>query len=793
MEQLLLQNTEALMLAAGAASVALLVLFCLFVFALLPRRAQNDGDATLLASLQHTAFYYKDVSQPEAITSPALTTLLGLSARVSTVEQIASALEEVSAAKLTSALQELKDGKNNIALSLLTKTGGAISAHITAMNGNDGEMRTMMLSFHSFAPLPAPAVENNISVPPVPENSASAILDNAPYPIWRRDADLRIRFVNAEYLKIINKPFGYVSGEKGVEELTARAKDLAQKAMSTTAPQSEKHHVIVNGERRLHLLTEVPLPNGEGTAGFAFDITAQGELEKDLQTHMQAQSNLLESSRNAAAIYGTDKRLKFYNNAFLSLWKLDEKDLKNEPTYGEVLEQLRQRRLLPEQVDFKAFRTNQMEKFTNLREAQEEIMYLPNGMVVREIAIPYSLGGLLFSYEDLTERITLEQKHNTLIAVKRATIDNLYEGICVFGEDGRLQLHNPSYAAMWQLDPEVLAGMPHMSDILEKTKRLYEYNKDWDSFKQKMVSHIVARTPHTQNLERTDGLVLAWNCVPLPDGGKLLTYQDMTDSTLVERSLRAEKEALKEADNLKSNFLNNVSYELRSPLTSIKGFSEVLLKGYFGDLNDKQKDYIDGIHNSSVQLAALINDILDIATIDAGYMTLDVKEFDLPMAVDSILPYLKARAEENGLKFNFDCQKNIGKVMGDEKRIKQVISNLLNNAIRFTNKDDSVSLTISEQKDDIVIAVSDTGRGIPPMEQKNIFEKFYKATQGTRDGKYTGNALALPVVKSFIELHGGTIEMQSEEGKGTTITCRLKRRNRDLLNPSREKQKTETV
>jgi signal transduction histidine kinase len=629
------------------------------------------------------------------------------------------------------------------------------------------------------APLPTPGLT---------PGALMRMLEASPCPLWQRDGELKIRFCNPAYLAIIKKTFAEVEASpSGADELTQRAKELAQKVMEEKITLSAKQHVIVDGERKLFHFSESPLPEGKGTVGFAWDITTQENLEKDLSTYMEAQSNLLESSRNAAAIYGTDKRLKFFNQSFVTLWQLDDKWLRTEPTFSEILEQLRQERMLPEQADFKGYKNTQIEKFTSLRETQEEIMYLPNGMVIREVAIPYALGGLLFSYENLTERITLERKYNTLIAVKRATIDNLYEGICVFGEDGKLQLYNPAYAQMWHLEPETLAGLPHMTDILEKTKLLYDSGGNWEDFKQKMIGHIVARVPYTSRIERTDGMVIDWTAVPLPDGGKLLTYQDVTDSTLVERSLRAEREALKEADTLKSNFLNNVSYELRSPLTSIKGFSEVLLKGYFGDLNDKQKDYIDGIHNSSVQLTALINDILDIATIDAGYMTLDVKEFDLCASVQSIMPFLKARAEENGLKLDFECPEQ-GKMLGDEKRIKQVVSNLINNAIRNSEKEDNIRLLIEIKGEDITIQVADTGRGISAMDQKNIFDKFYKTAHGKVDGKHMGTALALPVVKSFIELHGGTIELSSAEGEGTMITCRLKRRNRDLLNPNRNKQ-----
>ena len=285
--------------------------------------------------------------------------------------------------------------------------------------------------------------------------------------------------------------------------------------------------------------------------------------------------------------------------------------------------------------------------------------------------------------------------------------------------------------------------------------------------------------------ERADGKVIDWRKVPLPDGATLITYLDITDSNLVERSLRERNEALQEADHLKTEFLANVSYELRSPLTSISGFSEMLRQEYFGTLSGKQKEYVDGIHQSSQQLMHLINDILDRASIEAGYMRLDVSKFDIHAMMKSVLSLIRERAKEYNLKVKFDCPAKIGKMTADETRIKQILFNLLSNAIKYSDPGNVITLGAKEvEGDQLLLWVQDEGQGIPLDEQEAIFSTFYKGkSQGAAAHGKSGRSspgLGLSIVKSFIELHGGKVELKSEPGKGARFECHLQRDNPNL-------------
>lgn len=610
----------------------------------------------------------------------------------------------------------------------------------------------------------------------------SIILNMAPYPIWQRGADLAIEYYNLGYSHAAEEA-GDRSNESGVPELDGKARALARMANESGEPKSERRHVIVDGQRRLFQINELPVPQEHITVGFAQDVTEIEQLQEELQRHISAQADLLESSASAMAIYGPDTRLVTFNYAFVTLWKLDEAWLENEPAYSEILEALREKRKLPEQANFQVFKQQQMKLFTDLIEPREEFYYLPDGKALRVIVIPHALGGLMFAYEDVTDRLALERSYNTLIAVQRETLDNLHEAVAVYGEDGRLKLSNPGFLKLWKISKEEAEAEPHLAELVEQCKPLYVYD-DWEAFKKERVQLIQQRQLGAFRMEMKDGKVIDWSTVPLPDGATLVTYIDVTDSTLVERSLREKNEALQDADRLKTEFLANVSYELRSPLTSISGFSEMLRQDYFGALSEKQKEYVEGIHASSQHLMQLINDILDLASVEAGYMRLEVTRFDIHAMMENVLSLIQERVKEMNLKVAFECSPKIGKLLADETRIKQILFNLLSNAIKYSPSGGKISFGAVEQgKDEIVFFVADEGGGIPESEQKAIFEKFYKGS--TREVRHksarkTGTGLGLSIVKTFIEMHGGKVELASAEKKGTKVSCTLPRNNPEL-------------
>jgi signal transduction histidine kinase len=585
------------------------------------------------------------------------------------------------------------------------------------------------------------------------------MLDAIPVPVWRRGPDLALVDCNRAYADAI---------ETTRERTVAEGRELA-----IGGRPGGRRHVVIGGSRRLIEISEID-NEADGKIGFALDRTDQEAVEAELWRHINAHAQVLEGIRASVAIYGPDRRLKFCNSAFASMWGLAENWLAAEPSFEEVLEELRERRGLPEVVDFRAFKSERLSMFTSLIEPQQEMMHLPDGRALLMSVSQHPFGGLTFVYEDVTDRLALERSCNTLTQVRRATLDHLFEGIAVYGSDGRLKLHNPAYLALWGLSDEDVAGEPHIGEIVEKTRALLDEGGDWRAMKERTIAKVTSPALSSGPLYRKDGSMLQEAIVPLPDGNVLLTYLDVTDTARVERALRERNEALETATRLKSEFIANVSYELRTPLNAVIGFTEILNNQYFGDLNTRQLDYSGGILASSQQLLTLINDILDLATIEAGYMQLETGRVDICEMLEAMLNLTRERGRSRDLKLELHCPPDIGAIEADERRLKQALFNLISNSIKFTPPGGTIAIEAERRDGELLLTVADTGIGIPPSDQARVLEKF------ERGARQSGAGLGLALVKSLVELHGGTVALESATGWGTRIICRLPAAQRDL-------------
>lgn len=610
--------------------------------------------------------------------------------------------------------------------------------------------------------------------------SKNNILNSLPVPIWMRDENLKVCYFNNKFSQIIS----YQEGEQdnpNLLELDNQSISLAVIAKNTNLEQKEERHIIVDGQRCLYQIYEIPVPNLDIIVGMGYDMTSKELVKSELERHISAQSDLLESTASATAIYGADMKLQFFNQAFVRLWDLNEHWLVTNPTYAQILEKLREKRKLPEQADFQKFKSEQIKLFTDIISPYNEFFYLPNGTYLRVIVIQHALGGLLFSYEDMTDKLQLERSIRTLSAVQKETIDNLNEGITVFGENGKLELSNPKYMSMWKQDKEFVSLQPHISDVLEVMYKSCDHRMKLVEFKDIFLSKISARVTAEISLVLKDDSVIDLLFVPLPDGGTLISYHDVTDTMTVERSLREKNMALQDADRIKTEFLANVSYELRSPLTSIIGFSEMLEREYYGGLNKQQTEYIEAIHNSSHYLMMLINDILDLASIDAGYMKLELSKFDIFQVIQSIRPLVQERIKEEKLSFEIICEPNIGGMLGDEKRVKQVLFKLLSNSIENSFENGIVKLTASKTGPATInFIIEDNGIGMDEEEVLHAFDKFYNISS-KKKAKKIGGGLGLALVKSFVELHGGKIIVESSKNKGSKFNCIFQIEHPELL------------
>lgn len=612
----------------------------------------------------------------------------------------------------------------------------------------------------------------------------SSLIEAAPFPIWHRQKSGTLALVNTAYVRAVegqNATDVVVRGAELFEDgLGTGPRAAAEEAQKQGRPLVRTAPAIVAGERRMFRVFDVPLGDA-GVAGFAFDVEDLEQTRAELVRFSRAQRDTLDRLSAGVAQFAADRTLVFFNQPFARIFALEPEWLADGPEFDRVLERMREYRRLPEQRDFLSWRNERREWFTTAVDAIEETWALPEGSHLRVLAQPHPDGGLLVIFEDRTEQFRLASSRDTLLRVQAATLDNLFEAVCVFAANGRLQLWNARFADMWGVTTEYLQEHSTIDELVPVAASVFAQPERAEMLRHFVRSATTDRRLRSGRFSLQDGRHLEFAAVPLPDGNALFTMLDITDSRRIEAALRDRNEALEAADRLKSAFVANMSYELRTPLTSILGFAEMLSAGYVGELSGGQRDYLSSILDAAGRLQGLIDNLLDLAISDAGAMELETETIDVAQLVNGSIADKNKAVAEKGLDLSVVVEDGTGMVRGDRKRLGSAISHLLANAIQFTPEGGRVMVHASGGADEVSVTVSDSGVGIAPDKQEAVFNPFNRADEGV--GSSIGG-LGLALVRRYASLHGGVVALHSELGRGTTVTMRIPRNHADGRLPS---------
>ena len=596
------------------------------------------------------------------------------------------------------------------------------------------------------------------------------LIEAAPLPMWFRGPDMGLRLVNRAYVDAVAARDAAQVVERQIELIETvdglTAAQIARQALDMDLPIERDVQATIGTQRRTMRVSDLPL-GAEGVAGYAVDIEDMEEQARALRAFQDAQRSMLDQFSVGVAQFDHDRRLTFCNQPFLRIFALPSSVQIDPLDFDRFLDLARDKGRLPEARDFPAWRAELHNWFLS-DGAVEDAWSLGDSTHLRMVAQPMPDGGLVLLAEDRSEQLALSATRDTLLRTRTATFDSLFESLCVFAPDGRMQLWNRSFPEIWGLPDGFLDAHPHVDQLLERITGFLARPAQHKAIGEVVRSATLDRRQRGGRVQLADGRTLEFAGVPLPDGNGLLTVIDVTDSARSEQALRERATALEESDALKTRFLANMSYEFRTPLTSIGGFAELLQGGVAGPLSDQAKEYVQAILTSVERLSQQIESVLDLTQSEAGLLPMATDEIALLEFATHVVREREDAVEAKNLTLDLRGDKGAGVVTGDRRQLSRALGNVLDNAIAAAPVGGRILVALVRRKTGVKIVVSDNGDGMRPAELARALEGFKLDEAG--DSK---RGLGLPLARQMIEAHGGRLEIQSEKGAGTTVTIAL--------------------
>ena len=647
-----------------------------------------------------------------------------------------------------------------LAVKALSERGEPCAFHVSGPGGGlDVEGRTsgaiawLKLNRHSAGRSGLPGADQ-----------FAAFLDQLGHPAWISGPAGVLLWANRAWLGAAEAES--VEGAAGAGlAIGGGVEQLAREAAQTGERREGLCWATVRGQRRAFQVAATPLHGGV-VAALALDLTELEETKEAFKRHVAGHDETLNRLADAVAIFGAGRRLSFHNTAFAELWGLEAAWLDERPTHAEILDRLRQTRRLPETDDYAAFKASELSHYEDMGAAPDDLWTLPDGRTLRVVRQPHPLGGLLLIYSDVTDELRLRAQYNALIKVQQATLDKLNDAVAVFGSDGRLRLHNEAFERFWNVSPPQLEAAADFDGVVDLCLPRLHDQQFWRDLKARVGDpDPTARVPVSGETRTSDRRIVSYQSRPLPDGATLVAFTDVTDTRELEQALADRSTALAEAERLKRDFVGNVSYELRTPLTTIIGYAE-LLEHAGETLSERGRGHVAAVRQAASQLARSIDDVLDVAQIDADEMALDLGDVDVTELLETAAERWRRDADEAQSLINVVADSESGVIRADRQRLTQVLDHLVENAVRQSPPGGTITLSARRLHSEVQVQVTDTGRGIPFHVQPHVFDRFVGRDRG-------GPGLGLALVKALVELHGGWVALESEPGKGSTFTCHL--------------------
>jgi signal transduction histidine kinase len=586
-------------------------------------------------------------------------------------------------------------------------------------------------------------------------------LDAAPVLAWRLDRAGKLVWANRAYLATVE------AGSVDTAAMLGRSVEADAAVALQGQPMVGRHSFVSGGQRRTYEVIHQPL--ADGVAGLAFDQTGQTEQMARVAREARAHIETLDALNDAVAVFDSAQEMVFHNRAFARLWKLQDSWLAGKPTHGEWLDLMREKGRLGLTSSYRQWRTDELALYSQSLEPIDDVMWrLPDGRILRFARQRQPDGGLLLLFTDISDKTELQARYSTQLQVQAATLDRLSAAVAVFAGDGTLKLANSAFCDLWRVDPALPETHPDLSLIASTAVPLCETPAHWETLRARICDPNPQARQETQGtLDLRDGRILEWRTRPLPDGATLVAWDDVTAERRYQDQLQLAADLAVEADRLKTDFVRNIAYQLKNPLTPIKAYVEMLLMGVAGPLPDAQTGYLQTILASANDLEETINRLMQLALIEAGKMDLDIGDVNIPEALQSVAEMVQSQLADAPVRIDTACGPGVRLIRGDGARVRQMLYTLARQSLEAVSgqPDAIVRLAASARDGAVALSVWDNGPVMPVDVQHAAFSQI--------DSNERRSGVASVLVKRFAEMHGGWVSIRSAEGEGTTVAVHL--------------------
>ena len=595
------------------------------------------------------------------------------------------------------------------------------------------------------------------------------ILDFLPVYIWQKNRNLQVTYCNEAYAKALEASKDYVIANNVKLISASRRGVYVDQSLYSTKPKKNTEHVVINGSRRLLSIEETPFTKDGKSTGVAIDITDKEEIETNFRNYQKHTEEVFNNISVPVAIFDANTILVFANQAIIRMFSVAEVDIYKNYKFADIMNYLLTRGSIIASEDILKYKAKAKELFQEVIEPHCTTIHLTNGNVLSVTITPNHSGGLVFVFEDITDKVQLERKVNSVSSIYRKTLDAFSEGAIILESDSKIKIANKVALDLWRRE-KIEA---YIGDFFQNSSQLLTADSKIQLMDTSLLAMISERVAFSKQLQFLSGETIRCEYMPLPDGLGIMRFVNISDTVNLTKTIEEKKVITEQIDRLKSNLISNISHEMHASIQTIAGFADILCNKYFGELSGQQMEYCYGISNAIKNLSDTIDAVIELANMEAGQMKLSYADARLLKIIQTAISLVNDVAKKQNISISTNFEDPEFDVYLDEKSITKALFYLINHSMQELSSGNKINIlvTINNDQGDFEIAIKDDGTLLPADELENI-------QQGLADNSkynYLEHSLdfGLALANNIVKLHKGALDVQSDEASGNVVICKL--------------------